>query len=996
MAKKQSKLGFDPLSWMQEEETEKSAPAPKKTRKAATKKPATRKKAASTRKVRNVKAASKAKDEHPLGLDVELLESSFNALAPQAEALVSRFYEELFSRYPQVKPLFRNTTPESQKKKLIAALVLVVENLRKPDVLAKALTEMGARHQGYGAVAEHYAAVRDTLLDVMKELAGDLWTREVEIAWTDALNVIAEAMLGGYTEAEEADMPISAVSNGAASDEFMDNLEVLKDIMENAPINIMIADADENVVYVNKRARDVLGEVESELATYIPGFDANSVVGGSIHRYHKDPQAIKNILHGLRPGQVREGEIATGPFVFEHETRVLTDRAGNTLGYVVQWHDATERRQKEEEAFRLQRAIDSAQTAMMMIDRDLIITYANESTIQLLREHEADLRALYPGFKADDVIGTCIDIFHKNPAHQRQLLDNPANLPYETDIQVGPLMFHIRVGAMRDLDGNYIGCTLEWADVTEVRIKEREVARLQSAVDGAQANLMLCDEDLNITYVNPAVIKMLARRQDVLRQHFPGFDVNNLVGTNIDVFHKNPAHQRALLSDVSRLPATAEIQVADLHFQVNATAVLDQDGNYMGNMVQWVDITEQKNAESQIERLIESAVRGDLDQRIDAETFDGFMKQLSAGINSLLDAIVEPVRESKRVLSSLAEGDLTQNMNGEFQGEFAEMRDAINTSMGNLLNIVNEIRNASTSITAGASEISKGNQDLSQRTEEQASSLEETASSMEEMTSTVKQNADNARQANQLASAASAQAEKGGEVVQNAVTAMAEINDSSKKIADIISVIDEIAFQTNLLALNAAVEAARAGEQGRGFAVVAGEVRNLAQRSAGAAKEIKTLIKDSVDKVEEGSKLVYDSGQTLDEIVQAVKKVSDIIAEIAAASQEQSSGIEQVNKAVMQMDEMTQQNAALVEEAASASESMEEQAKGLLRLMDYFNIGEQLDQPTSMVAPAQAPTQPAARPTPVPSPAGAAARPAATPKPRPRPQTQDDGDWEEF
>ncbi len=998
MARKQSKLGFDPLSWMQDEDSEETAPAASKSRKVATKKPAARKKASTNRKGRKVTAASKVvKNEHPLGLNVEVLESSFNALAPQADALVGRFYEELFARYPQVRPLFRNTTPESQKKKLIAALVLVVENLRKPEVLAKALAEMGARHQAYGAVAEHYGAVRDTLLDVMAEFAGDLWTDEVRAAWTDALNVIAEAMLGGYSEqAEESDMAVNAVAGGAMSGEFMDNLEMLKDIMEHAPINIMIADADENVVYVNKRAREVLGAVEQELATYIPGFDADTVVGGSIHRYHKDPQAIKNILQGLRPGQAREGEIATGPFVFEHETRVLTDRAGNTLGYVVQWHDATERRQKEEEAFRLQRAIDSAQTAMMMIDRDLVITYINEATHKLLKENEAELRAIYPGFNADQVVGTCIDIFHKNPAHQRQLLSNPDNLPYETDIQVGPLTFHIRVGAMRDLDGNYIGCTLEWADVTEVRIKEREVARLQSAVNGAQANIMLCDEDLNITYVNPAVVEMLRNRQEVLRQHFPGFDVNNLVGTNIDVFHKNPAHQRALLSDMNRLPAKAEIQVADLYFEVNATAVLDQDGNYMGNMVQWVDITEHKNAERQIEGLIEAASKGDLDKRLDPDNFEGFMRQLSAGINSLLEAIVEPVRESKRVVSALSEGDLTQSMTGDFQGEFAEMRDAINASMTNLLNIVGEIRNASTSITAGASEIAKGNQDLSQRTEEQASSLEETASSMEEMTSTVKQNADNARQANQLASAASSQAEKGGEVVQSAVQAMAEINDASKKIADIISVIDEIAFQTNLLALNAAVEAARAGEQGRGFAVVAGEVRNLAQRSAGAAKEIKTLIKDSVDKVEEGSKLVYDSGQTLEEIVQAVKKVSDIIAEIAAASQEQSSGIEQVNKAVMQMDEMTQQNAALVEEAASASESMEEQAKGLLRLMDYFNIGEKLDQPVSMVAPAAAPPQAATASTSAPASAPAKAGNAPAPRPRPRPQVQNDDDWEEF
>jgi methyl-accepting chemotaxis protein len=245
-------------------------------------------------------------------------------------------------------------------------------------------------------------------------------------------------------------------------------------------------------------------------------------------------------------------------------------------------------------------------------------------------------------------------------------------------------------------------------------------------------------------------------------------------------------------------------------------------------------------------------------------------------------------------------------------------------------------------VSRGAEEISEGNTNLSQRTEEQASSLEETASSMEQMTSTVKQNADNASRASQLAGAARDQADKGGSVVSHAVRAMTEINDASRKIVDIIGVIDEIAFQTNLLALNAAVEAARAGEQGRGFAVVASEVRSLAGRSATAAKEIKGLIQDSVKKVEEGSSLVTQSGQTLDQIVIAVKKVSDIIGEIAGASHEQSAGIDQVNKAVMQLDEMTQQNAALVEEASAASQSMAGQARSLIEVMERYQVSKEI------------------------------------------------------
>jgi len=265
------------------------------------------------------------------------------------------------------------------------------------------------------------------------------------------------------------------------------------------------------------------------------------------------------------------------------------------------------------------------------------------------------------------------------------------------------------------------------------------------------------------------------------------------------------------------------------------------------------------------------------------------------------------------------------------------MSRGINQLADNLTETVSKVKLAAEEIHRGAQEISAGNSNLSLRTEEQAASLEETASSMEEMTTTVKQNADNAGQANQLAMAAREQAEQGGMVVGKAVQAMSGINDSARKIADIISVIDEIAFQTNLLALNAAVEAARAGEQGRGFAVVASEVRNLAGRSATAAKEIKDLIQDSVKKVEDGSLLVTQSGQTLEQIVISVKKVSDIVAEIAAASREQSLGIEQVGRAIMQMDELTQQNAALVEQATAASQNMTTEASALNEMMARYD-----------------------------------------------------------
>ncbi len=357
--------------------------------------------------------------------------------------------------------------------------------------------------------------------------------------------------------------------------------------------------------------------------------------------------------------------------------------------------------------------------------------------------------------------------------------------------------------------------------------------------------------------------------------------------------------------------------------------------------------------------------------------------------------ITRPLHEALTVAEAVAEGDLTARSNlPPTLDEPGLLLSALRSMQENLARTVTQIRLGTDTIATASSEIASGNLDLSSRTEQQASSLEETASSMEELTSTVKQNADNSRQANQLAVAASSVAVKGGAVVAQVVDTMGAINSSANKIVDIIGVIDGIAFQTNILALNAAVEAARAGEQGRGFAVVATEVRNLAQRSAAAAKEIKALIGDSVEKVDAGSKLVAEAGTTMDEIVDGVKRVADIMAEITAASQEQSDGIEQVNQAVGQMDQVTQQNAALVEEAAAAAESLQDQAKNLAQAVSVFRVGGDY-----AVAQAEAPRrtiQSTATRTPAPAKASLAAPQRKVAAPAAKSPVGGTDDWEEF
>jgi methyl-accepting chemotaxis protein len=401
---------------------------------------------------------------------------------------------------------------------------------------------------------------------------------------------------------------------------------------------------------------------------------------------------------------------------------------------------------------------------------------------------------------------------------------------------------------------------------------------------------------------------------------------------------------------------------------------------------------------AEIQGIVAAANKGDFSIKLDLNGKQGYTKTLSELLNQLSDTVDTAFEDTIHVAKALALGDLTQVVTRDYQGAYNDVKQNLNSTVDNLQKLVSEVKTSVDSIGNASKEIASGNSDLSQRTEEQASSLEETAASMEELTSTVKQNAENARQANQLANSASTVAEKGGAVVHEVVGTMSAINDSSRKIVDIISVIDGIAFQTNILALNAAVEAARAGEQGRGFAVVAAEVRNLAQRSAAAAKEIKTLIDDSVTKVEVGTKLVDDAGKTMEEIVTAVKRVTDIMSEISAASSEQSKGIEQINQAITQMDEVTQQNAALVEEAAAAAESLEEEAQNLSHSVGVFKLA-QGQQAVATVATRAVAKPVAHKPAPAPTRAATTQKHTTAAKPKAlagKPAGKAGEEWEEF
>ncbi len=488
-----------------------------------------------------------------------------------------------------------------------------------------------------------------------------------------------------------------------------------------------------------------------------------------------------------------------------------------------------------------------------------------------------------------------------------------------------------------------VGQLLAALENMQFQLKERinhdkriadEALRINRALNNVSTGVIITDENLNIIFSNDAILSLFKNHIQEVNKIIPDFENTSLLQTSLKTLYK--AQIKEFQIEKIKTTHCSYLLMGNLVLDCVANPVNNAQGERVGVVVELTDRSAEISTEQEVNDIVEAAAHGDFSQRVNVENKSGFFKKISLSLNQLINSNELIFNDLIVVLTGLTQGDLTQTINTEYAGSFEKLKQDLNDTVSRLTSIVNNIQKAADTVNSASTEIAQGNASLSQRTEEQAAALEQTAASMEEMTGALQQSAENTRQANQLAIRAREHATQGGKVVESAVQAMHGIRISSKKVSDIISVIDEIAFQTNLLALNAAVEAARAGEQGRGFAVVATEVRSLAQRSAVAAKEIKTLIKESVMRVEEGTHWVNESGKMLEEIVSSVRKVSEIIAEITAAGQEQLAGVNQVNKAVAQMDEMTQQNAALVEEASAASEAMLEQAVNLKTMVGFF------------------------------------------------------------
>ncbi|MFN5455545.1 methyl-accepting chemotaxis protein [Bradyrhizobium sp.] len=731
--------------------------------------------------------------------------------------------------------------------------------------------------------------------------------------------------------------------------------------------------------------------------------------------------------------------------------------------------------------------VEKVTSAVMLVDNDLKITYLNQASKQLFGQHLTEFRKVWPTFDPAAMVGTCIDVFHRNPAHQRTMLANPANLPFRTDISVGPLKISLNVNAMRNAQGVNQGFMLEWADVTEIRSQASQLA----AIDRSQAMIMF-SLDGKIEYANENFLRTLGYSLDEIKgQHHSMFvDPVYRQSTDYRLFWDKLGRGEYDAGQYKRIGKGGR----EVWIQASYNPILDQSGKPFKVVKYATDITSEviRNADfaGQIDAInkAQAVIQFTLDGKI-LDANDNFLNTLGyslaeikgqhhsifvdvayrsstdyrmfwdklargeyeagqyrrigkggrevwiqASYNPIMgpdgkpvkvvkyatdvteqvkasEALQTAVRQTQAVVDAAKNNDLRERIPTDGKsGEIGQLCDGVNGLLDTMSSILADVLESSQTLSSAAREIANGNTDLSQRTEEQAASLEETAASMEELTSTVRQNAENAQQANKLASSASDVAIRGGTVVAEVVQTMEGITHASRKIADIIGVIDEIAFQTNILALNAAVEAARAGDQGRGFAVVAAEVRNLAQRSANAAKEIKGLISDSVSKVESGSRLVDTAGKKMEEIVQSVKRVTDIMAEISAASQEQRGGIEQVNNAVTQMDKVTQQNAALVEEAAAAAKSMEEQTETMSEMVGRFMVLPEFERGRPYAAKTGNPVvdrslgkdklaamrAPAGKPAPASAPRPSPARAAAMEPVRRRVVGAGDVDWKEF
>ena len=681
----------------------------------------------------------------------------------------------------------------------------------------------------------------------------------------------------------------TAVGPAPSANGYLDSLDFLRASLSDVQANIFVADTTFNIIYANERALETLRGLEGEIRKAF-GVEVEDIVGASIHRFHKDKRRVERILRNPT-ALPHQAEFSFGNITLQAKINGVFSPQNDVLGYIVNWEDVSQRQRIEGEQSRLASMLENAPTNVLLADRDLKIIYVNPASLATLRKLEN-----YLPVKPDNALGSSIDIFHKDPAYQRKILSNDKNLPVRANIKIGPETADLLVTAIYDQNKNYLGPMVTWELITDKLEIENEQSRLASMLENAPTNVLLADRDLKITYVNPASLATLRK----LERHLP-VKPENALGSSIDVFHKDPAYQRKILSNDKNLPVRANIKIGPETADLLVTAIYDKNKNYIGPMVTWELITEKLDNERKIQEATER-------ERVRAED-----------LRTKVDGILE-------VVNSASRGDLTREIQVKGADSIGQMGEGLAKFLANLRQSVSSISEMAQTLASSSRQLTAVSQQMASNAEETAAqanvasaaaeqvskNVTTVATGADEMGASIREIAKNTNEAARVATSAVKVAEKTNDTV-------AKLGESSAEIGNVIKVITSIAQQTNLLALNATIEAARAGEAGKGFAVVANEVKELAKQTAKATEDISRKI----EAIQSDTKGAVDA---IGQIGKIINQINDIQNAIASAVEEQTATTGEISRNVAEAAKGSNEIAQNITGVAQAARSTTEGA----------------------------------------------------------------------